>query len=898
MSVTRTQAIKNFLTASTQTDLANLYNYDMECQVNVAQDGGERTEGDYKGKNWHGWTDGLTTWKSFRIPRNANTVPEYDDTIMSYDLAEHAEGIGMTGWDWKNRVARWVAFDFDAITGHTGVGISDQELQHIRKLASEIPWVTVRKSTSGQGLHLYVFLDAVPTENHNEHAALARAVLGMMSAITGYDFHGKVDACGGNMWVWHRKMKGTDGLTLLKQGTVLYDIPANWKDHVKVVSGKRRKVLPTFVEDSNLPDAEKLFEELTGQRTIVQLDDDHKKLIAYIQEQNGIWWWDSDNHMLVCHTYILKKAHEELSLKGVFQTTSEGSDLDTQNCFLYPIRNGGWVVRRFTPGVAEAPTWDQDSAGWTRCYFNREPDLRTAARTFDGIEHEKGGYVFQHVELAVKAAQQLGTQIAVPNWIAARKCKLKPHKDGRIIMEIPHEDHDKSDEMVGWLNEKGVWKRIYNANVSSPGEPEVGNYDDLIRHLVTEANDDCGWTIKEGKEWRTEPLQHIKLSLKSMDFSPKEVDNILGSNILKCWKLVNKPFQPEYPGDRQWNRYAAQFKYALAENLDALSYPTWTKILEHCGHGLDEAVSQHPWCQANGIITGGDYLKCWIASLFQEPSNPLPYLFFYGPQNSGKSIFHEALALLVTRGYQRADVALTSQSSFNGELENAIICVVEETDLRKNNTAYNRIKDWVTSRHLPIRHLYKTAYLVPNTTHWIQCANEAAACPVFTGDTRITMAFVESIPKDMEIPKKELIPRLEKEASDFLSAVLHLEIPKSIDRLNIPVLVTHEKLQQQAQNQTTLEQFIDENCFYVEGSTISVAEFFEHFTVWLEPNEAMQWTKIRLGKEMPPQFPKGRLMSDGNWYFGNISWNNIPAVGPKYFCIDKKLVCGRSDETV
>ena len=57
-----------------------------------------------------------------------------------------------------------------------------------------------------------------------------------------------------------------------------------------------------------------------------------------------------------------------------------------------------------------------------------------------------------------------------------------------------------------------------------------------------------------------------------------------------------------------------------------------------------------------GVLTGADYLKCWIAALFQEPMEPLPYLFLYSQeQNTGKSILHEALSLLLTRGVVRAE---------------------------------------------------------------------------------------------------------------------------------------------------------------------------------------------------------------------------------------------------
>ena len=144
--------------------------------------------------------------------------------------------------DWYNQVSKWVAFDFDALIGHSDkhtAKLTDEELQNVKEAAMEIPWVTIRKSTSGKGLHLYVFLDSVATCNHHEHAALGRAILGTMSGITGFDFENRVDICGGNMWVWHRKMEGTDGLELIKEGSIFRDIPKHWKDHVKVVTNDR-----------------------------------------------------------------------------------------------------------------------------------------------------------------------------------------------------------------------------------------------------------------------------------------------------------------------------------------------------------------------------------------------------------------------------------------------------------------------------------------------------------------------------------------------------------------------------------------------------------------------------------------------------------------------------------
>jgi len=873
MQPTKTKAIERFLIASTHSDLARLYHLGMECQVNVAQDAGERIDGTYQGRKWHGWSDGQTTWKSFRIPYKAFSDPEFEDSIIRFDLAAHVEAIGMTGWNWQKRCSQWVAFDFDAIIGHSDKNenkLTNEELEDVKTAAVKIEWITIRKSTSGKGLHLYVMLDDVHTANHNEHAALARSILGTMTALTGYNFQSKVDICGGNMWVWARRMRGTDGLILVKQGGILKSIPPNWRDHVKVITGKRRKNLPQNLKDKNSMD---VFEELCGQYVHVQLDDEHKKLIEFLKDSNVLWWWDTDHHMLVTHTTHLQAAHKELGYKGYFETSSPATMVNEQNCFAFPMRKGAWAIRRYTPGVSEHASWEQDGAGWTRCFLNREPDISTACRAFGGLEDPSGGFVFREAEIAIKAAALLGVTMKVATALRSRRCILKQHKDGRLIIEVMYDGHDSADEMQGWLIKKDKWTRIFNAQVSTPTETDLGNYDDLVRHLVTESNEDYGWMLKSDNKWRLEPLTHLKIALQSLGYTNKETIGILGSSVFKAWRVVNKPFQPEYPGDREWNRNAAQLKFLPERHLDTYIYPTWDKIFQHCGKGLDDAIINNGWAKANGVLNGADYLKIWVASLFQEPTEPLPYLFFYGPQNSGKSIFHEALSLLLTKGYKRADAALISQAGFNGELEGAIICVVEETNLAKSSSAYDRIKDWVTSRDLLIHCKGKTPYHIPNTTHWIQCANNHQACPIFTGDTRITMSYVELLDPLTQIPKKDIIPLLEKEAPHLLGDILKLEIPRSNDRLNVPVIETEDKVTAQQFNQTQLELFISEKCEYYNGISIKFSDFHTEFLKWLDVNDVPKWTKIRVGRELPPQYPKARIHADGQFYIGNITWH-------------------------
>lgn len=878
---TRIEAIGNFLRTHTHADLAKLYNPGMEVQVNVGQDGGVRVSKEFKGRSWHEWAnpnDALDTWKSFRIPYNARTKPEYRDTPMKFDLKLHAEGVGMTGWNWQTLRSIFVAYDFDSIANHAQ-GLTAVELEAVLKTAMSIPWVTVRKSTSGSGYHFYVMIaDSPEVANHNEHAALARAILGMLSAKTGFDFEAKVDICGGNMWCWHRKMVGTDGLTLIKQGGMLHDLPTNWRDHETVVSGNRRKNLPRYVEDSVIDE----FDELCGTQPRQKLDEDHRRLLDFLEDRRAQWWWDQDRWMLVAHTADLKIAHTELNLKGIFDTIATGKMRGADhNCFCYPLKQGSWTVRRYTPGITEHDSWTQDGKGYTTCYLNRDPDLITAARTYDGVEMEKGGFEFNEAEVMITASRSLGANVELPPWAANRKAILKQHKkDGRLVVNVKAEPSDDGGAMRGWRHESGWWKRIYDTRVvSSKSEPDSLSYDTAVRHLITTEGEDAGWVIRTGDKWQAEPIQHVRLALKTVDeLTDSEVSAVLGNAVMNSWKIVSRPFEDEFPGDRQWNRQAAQLRY-IPKQEAPFHYPTWAQVFNHCGACLDDAVRENGWCNTNGILTGGEYLKTWVASMFQRPTMHLPYLFFFSQEeNTGKSTFHQALSLLMTRGYVEASSALRTE--FNGQLEGAVLCYIEETDLSQQKQVRERIKNYVTARQLAIRALYKNAYQVVNTTHWVHCANDVGFCPVFPGDSRITVVQVRPLDQMALIPEHELYLRLEKEAADFLGAVMSLDLPTPDSRVGVPVLETSYKKRAQDSNMSALQAFIQENVTFCDGHLIKFSDFYDRFISSIEDvNEIDRWTKIRVGKELPQNVLKGRYSKDGSkHYVANVSFdpNAVP----------------------
>jgi hypothetical protein len=890
------QAIKDFLDKNTWPDLATLYNSAMECQVNVAQDGGELISREYKGKNWREYTDGIQIWKPKRIPLNSMTVPENNDDIIRFDLALHVEGIGMTGFDFLAKRARHVAFDFDAILGHSeghSKKLTPAELAEIREKVSTVEWVTLRKSTGGNGLHVYVHLDfEEEINNHNEHAAVGRAILSQLSAIAGFDFESKVDVNSGNMWIWHRKMilpdgtRNPNGLALIKQGTRLKDVPKDWRDHLDVVSGRRKRAIPFFVKDEADPQkAYDEFEELSNQRPKVPLDKDHKRLLDWIQNKSpGGSWWREDHHMLVTHTFTLKQAHAELGLRGPFDTVAQGEQYGADwNAFAFPMINGSWTIRRYTRGCAEAPTWEQDGQGFTRCFLNKVPDFKLACKLNGGIEKPNGGFVFPAAHKALDTAKMLGSPLTLPDRMHHRSAVLKQHKDKRLIIELPKDTTDTGDGMEGYDGTGKTWNRIFDAKVeTTQSHIDTLNLDKVVRHIVNEGGRDEGWVVKSDGEWRDEPLEHVKLILKGhFGYKPNEMEQILGTGAIGPYKLVNRPFDVEYPPGRLWNRRGAKLAFEPSQNIDDLKFPTWQRIMTHLGTGLDPFIKINPWAKANGVISGADYLIIWVAALFQEPYQRLPYLFFFSEdQNTGKSTYHEAISLLMEgdppRGYMKVNEALKAASQFNAELQHALLCVVEELDLNPKRSdaqvSYNRIKELVTANSISIHEKRQTPCMVKNTTHWIQASNNRSACPIFKNDSRITMIRVEPIDDIDMIPKFKLMEMLLKEGPDFLAHILRLEIPPSGDRLLVPVIETEDKRSVQSANATVVEQFIKETCHIVDGEMIVWSEFYDTFLHWMEPADCERWTKRYTGTHLPDYHPRGRRRTDNQYCIANLSW--------------------------
>jgi hypothetical protein len=393
--------------------------------------------------------------------------------------------------------------------------------------------------------------------------------------------------------------------------------------------------------------------------------------------------------------------------------------------------------------------------------------------------------------------REFGWLLTAPDEFLDRRWLVGVTAHGTIFVQLPVKKNDP-DPQGAWVSE-GERNRNW-INVSSiladqrSADEKQAQWDDVFRAIVDCEHRRCGWAVNTSHDgWTWVPKDDVRSFLIGRGHKRADADVIMGKGCGANWTIVNLPFQPEYPGNRQWNLHAAQFAFAPAAEPGAHRH--WDTVLRHVGQDYDEALSRLGWARDCGIVTGRDYLLAWVACMFREPFQPLPYLFFYGEkQNSGKSMFHEALALLVTRGVMSAAHALTNSNGFNGELDGAVLAVVEEVDISRSREAYNRLKNWVTSPTLPIRKMFNQVYTQANTLHFVHTANCMSYCPVFSEDTRIGVAYVPALPRGTEIPKAILIERLKEEAPNFLRTILDLPLPPIMGRMRLPVVETSSKL--------------------------------------------------------------------------------------------------------
>lgn len=366
-TVTFSRAVRQHLKAMRNewnADLIDAYLKDapfIETQVNIRTDIGEsRSRKLPNGKTFIYRVDGNTVFANIRYPRHAATDPQWEEgRDQRWPIPTYAEAIGTT-W-FAQEGSRRLGYDVDSLWGHKGKrALTDAELNDLRRAIERVPYAEMRRSTSGRGLHLYLLLEGIEVDNHTEHAALARALLGMFCHDAGLDFTPQIDCLGGNMWIWSRRATLENrGFERLKEADCLLtpdDLPPDWREHLEVVSRRRTRVRVSGVDEDS-------FSETAG-ACKVALDAEHKRIVAALQKADYALDYLPDYGCYHGHTAALAKVHEELGLRGFFKTNSDGTDPGTPNCYFFPRPGGMFFVVRFQT-QDEHDSWERTANGCT-----------------------------------------------------------------------------------------------------------------------------------------------------------------------------------------------------------------------------------------------------------------------------------------------------------------------------------------------------------------------------------------------------------------------------------------------------------------------------------------------------------------------------------------------------
>lgn len=786
------------------------------------------------------WTDGSETWAHHRWPRKAGTDPNYNDRKLTFSPGAHLKRMGSTWWNFRTKRSVGVALDIDLEGEHaasTTTVTKIQLVELIEKLKS-LDYLTLVRSSGGNGVHIYCFFDEnhqPESANHNEHAMVANALVAKISFDLNYNFRQHMDAVGVIFWFWScDSPENHQGYELIHEQTTSLK-SSDLEEYLGIgLSTPNQKVKVDGYTDSG----EKVQSQVEGSGyKSYDLDQHHKDILKELEGMGYSFIWNPEYKMAHTHTMAIKELFDKMSkegrpMRGVFNTISKGTDKGKPNCYITPRENGVFQVKRFGTATAEHPIWQtRDEDTW--CYLNQEAPVLQVMKKFSS-SYDGTKMVFESASLE-NAMQAFDHTLGEASKTINEIIHVALRKNGTFLAKFKG-----SGNYEGWTTTPdGFQRELPVVHKSAQFNKSIlDEADQFVRHVVTPDNEPFGWAVKGGDVWRMYP-GYDPISCVVARVFGKDSNIARAEMTTSPWTLHHLPFGLEYPGGRLWNQFAPQL--AIQPSEEAGPHPTWDRIFDHLGQSLDVVVAQTDWCQQWGMHTGADYLRAWVAAMFRFPLKPLPYLFFYGPQNTGKSVFHESISTLLTCGVTSIKTALCSNAGYNQEISNVILGHVEEKDLSVvKDGAYDRIKEWCTAKTMLIHKKGHTPYNRPNTLHMVQMANRATSCQMEDGDTRITAILV--FPINEIIPETPFFNQLAEEAQYFVRTLLTLSLPESHTRLRVPMIASEHKKDLEEMSQTPFESFAEETLRPCDGQSVKFTDFYERYLIFctsksIEPNK-------------------------------------------------------------
>jgi len=256
---------------------------------------------------------------------------EVADKSIGYPLVIGCQNFGMTGWDWLNRRTKWVLVaDFDVADDgkKTPRTVTVEEMDRIIALLSRIPWLTLKRSKGGRGVHAFArFSEPLPADDRGAHQRIANSVREFVEQTIGEPL--PADKTGSVAYVWTRHPK-PDAFAIINEAT---------------------ETLANFAA----PQAVDHNDEFAA----VELTQRHRTDLAILAKSPCPPQHVPDRGCYRVHTCTLK------AIDPMFVTVSAGTDPQHPNAFLFPRADGSWRCCRYS-GAKEHSSWHHEGdKTWT-----------------------------------------------------------------------------------------------------------------------------------------------------------------------------------------------------------------------------------------------------------------------------------------------------------------------------------------------------------------------------------------------------------------------------------------------------------------------------------------------------------------------------------------------------
>jgi len=109
-----------------------------------------------------------------------------------------------------------------------------------------------------------------------------------------------------------------------------------------------------------------------------------------------------------------------------------------------------------------------------------------------------------------------------------------------------------------------------------------------------------------------------------------------------------------------------------------------------------------------------------------------------------------------------------------------------------------------------------------------------------------------------------------------MNTVLNFDLPEPPGRLSIPVVSSDLKMEIQEENKNSLEKFLSERVYNIDGLYIIFDNFVNAFHLWLageSPGEEYKWSKMYISRSFPryEKILKGKYGKDNETVIANAS---------------------------